>query len=221
MIQSDLCQHSSKVATQSSKLTVFQTSGRPCRTQLRLNVECEPSPGTAGHKSLMGPLITCRPRFNSGHLATSSTTPLPAECGRASNTQPPQRPNFILPPPNSMRRRPAGRPNTFAASADRRDHHRQLADGQWPKYPSVSHCMPSIFTARVSPGADGSTPHRQGPRCRDHRDRPALFCDGLSPGHSAYRLLRPTATQSTPATGVVRQGLPGRAARPPKRHHRS
>ena len=71
----------------------------------------------------------------------------------------------------------------------------------------------------ASPGPDGSSQHRQGARRRHDRSRAALFHHGVRQRHSDHQILRQRAPEHRRASELVCPSLPGRAARPPERHH--
>ena len=69
------------------------------------------------------------------------------------------------------------------------------------------------------PGPDGPSEHRQGPRRRGDRARPALLRHGAGQGRAHHPLLRREAPHAPRAAGAVHPGLPGGAARPPEGDH--
>ncbi len=68
-------------------------------------------------------------------------------------------------------------------------------------------------------GADGSSEHRAGAGCRGDGVRPAVLRHGVGPRHSHHGLLRSESTVAARPAGLVRHGLPGRAARASKGNH--
>ena len=66
-------------------------------------------------------------------------------------------------------------------------------------------------------GPDGPPEHRQGPRRRGDRDRPALLRDGARAGHPDHRVLRPEQADDQRAAGALHRRLPVPSSMPIRR----